>query len=523
MAACATAGERFSRRKAFLTKTEPVAVFSGLAAVVGLGLHWLLPDATIPDEVVVGVVFGIALIARRYVSPCANMPDAEVLEHARRAVRESGRKAPRPGPGSAVLLLALLAPSWADAQTLREYSDPGYDWSVKWVHPGGADVTSSEIGDSAWVVAPNTAEIGTASDSLTLCVECGEYVGVVAVTGSAVILGERHTATASTTCGTPEEPTPTPAIPAAGVVAAAAAVLFAGLSRIRRRGRIRDAAAERAARLRRRGLSALLACAALSPAAAAASEALHCEEWPHWAKAYDNIYNYDHRGGEAVEWLQLAGCPPVWSEPSQRWLPNGSDCDAPCEMAEERVRVALTPEEDEPALEATIVGGCAPECTTEPADVPAAADHRREPLTFTVRLDTRRDVDVVEDAAPDSAGRGAGETGCSCTLQVPSGGTGQCYAPRGVTPDEWTHTTSLGDAQAVWLSPRRAEGQFRAQGRGQMLMSFLLDGERVQCETVRVTKTSWQRFVGVVTDPRVLVSGGACVLGAVFGGVLCGF
>ena len=289
------------------------------------------------------------------------------------------------------------------------------------------------------------------------------------------------------------------------------------------RCRTRDAAAERAAWLRRRGVPALLTCALLWAAPAAASATLHCEEWPHWAKAYDDLYNYDHRGGEAVEWLQLAGCPPVWAEDSQRWLPNGSDCNAPCEMADERVRVALTPGEfAEPALEATITGGCAPHCTTEPADVPAAANYRREPLTFTVRLDTRRDVNVVEEEG--AGGESDGEVGCSCTLQVQSGGTGQCYAPEGVTPDEWTHTTSLGDAAAVWLSPRRSEGQFQAQGRGQMLMSFLYRGERVQCETVRVTKTPWQRFVDAATDPRVLVSGGACFLGAVFGGgALCGF
>ena len=75
----------------------------------------------------------------------------------------------------------------------------------------------------------------------------------------------------------------------------------------------------------------------------------------------------------------------------------------------------------------------------------------------------------------------------------------------------------------MWSTPRRDEGEFRALGRGQMRMSLLYDGERIQCETVRVTKTPWQRFVDVVTDPRVLVSGGVCVLGAIFGGVLCGF
>ena len=351
-----------------MTKTEPVLLFSGLAAVVGIGLHWLLPDAVIPDELIVGIVFSVAILARRYVFCEASMPDADVLEHARRAVEaRRGR-----GKAAAILLALLLAPSWA-----------------------------------------------------------------------------------------------------------------------------------------------------------AASSTLHCEEWPHWEKAYNNILNYDHRGGEAIEWLQLAGCPPVWAADSERWLPNGSDCDAPCEMAEERVRVALTPDEralpaEEPAVEATIIGGCAPACTTEPAGVPAAAGHRREPLTFTVNIDTRR---AIVEAAASSAGDDADdETGCSCTLQVQSGGTGQCYAPAGLKPNEWSHTTSFGDAHAVWSTPRRDEGEFRALGRGQMRLSLLHAGERIQCETVRVTQTPWQRFVGIATDPRVLISSGACVLGAVFaGGVLCGF
>ena len=291
-----------------------------------------------------------------------------------------------------------------------------------------------------------------------------------------------------------------------------------GLLAILRRCRSDAAAAERASRLRRSGL---VACALLWAAPAAASSDLHCAEWPHWAEAYDNIFNYDHRGGEAIEWLQLAGCPPVWVESSQRWLPNGSDCDAPCEGAEERVRAAFTPEDpfEAPALEATIAGRCAPACTAEPPDVPAA-DHRREPLTFTEGRDTGRGV-----VDGEAAGQGVDdESGCACTLQVQSGASGQCYAPDSVEPDEWTHTTSLGNAHAVWLSPRRAEGQFRAEGRGQMTMSYLLDGARVQCETVTVTQTAWQRFVHVATDPRVLISGGACVVGAVFGGgVLCGF
>lgn len=268
--------------------------------------------------------------------------------------------------------------------------------------------------------------------------------------------------------------------------------------------------------------AAILLALLLAPSWAAASGVLHCEGWPHWEKAYDDLNNYDHTGGEAVEWLQLAGCPPVWAKDEGRWLPNGSNCGAPCELADERVRVALEPDE-EPAVEATVSGTCAPVCTPEPTEFAADVDPRREPLTFTVNIDTRRDV-VVETASRTSSAGGGGddEPGCSCTLQVQSGATGQCYAPKGVTPNEWTHTTSLGDARAAWISPRRNEGQFRALGRGQMTMSYLLSGERVQCETVRVTKTPWQRFVDVATDPRTLVGAGACALGVFFGGVLCG-
>ena len=341
-----------------MTKTEPVVLFSGLAGLVGLGLHWMLPDAVIPDELIVAVVFVIACIARRYVTPGANLPDAEVLERARRAVAARRRGT---GTAAAILLALLLAPSWA-----------------------------------------------------------------------------------------------------------------------------------------------------------AASSMLHCEEWPHWRKAYDDLGNYDHTGGEAIQWLQLAGCPPVWAESEGRWLPNGSACDAPCEFANRRVRRAL---ENPDAVEGTISGTCAPACIDEPTEFAAGLDLRREPLTFTVNIDTRREVREVE-TAPDGDGKG----GCGCSLQVQSGDTGQCYAPEGVAPEEWMHVTSSGDARAEWISARRPEGQFRAAGRGRMTISYLSGGERVQCETVLVTKTPWQIFVDVATDPRAWLAGGAaCILAAhKRGGVWCG-
>lgn len=292
-----------------MTRTEPVAVFGGLAAAAGLALHWLLPEA--PDELVVMVVFGVALLARRWVSPIASLPAAEVLEQARRAVASRRRG----GPAAGALLAALLA----------------------------------------W------------------------------------------------------------------------------------------------------------------PALAAASGELHCAEWPHWQRAYAALGGLGAEGGEAVDWLRAAGCPPAWAG---GWLPNGSECDAPCEAvrAEEWRDVPAPPAEAAPA----------------PAPEPPA--------------------------------------GCACTLQVRSGSTGQCYAPAGVRPAEWTHVTSGGDASAVWLSPRRGEGQFRARGRGTLVMSYLVAGERVQCETVRVVMTPWQTFTRVVTDPRVVVSAAGCVAGVIFtGGALCGW
>ena len=110
--------------------------------------------------------------------------------------------------------------------------------------------------------------------------------------------------------------------------------------------------------------------------------------------------------------------------------------------------------------------------------------------------------------------------GCSCTLQVRSGSAGQCYAPSGVRPSEWTHVTTEGDADAAWFTNRRSEGQFKVTGKGRMTMSYLHLGERVQCDTVTVTRTPWQSFVSIITDPRVLIGAGigaACALGGTCG------
>ncbi len=88
-----------------MTHREPVALFAAVAAVVGLALQWLLPDATIPNEVVVLLVAGIAVAARRYVIPAAKLDDVVVLEAARRAVQ-----ARRGGKGglAGLILIALL-------------------------------------------------------------------------------------------------------------------------------------------------------------------------------------------------------------------------------------------------------------------------------------------------------------------------------------------------------------------------------------------------------------------------------
>ncbi len=88
-----------------MTHREPVALFAAVAAVVGLALQWLLPDATIPNEVVVLLVAGIAVAARRYVMPAAKLDDVVVLEAARRAVQ-----ARRGGKGglAGLILIALL-------------------------------------------------------------------------------------------------------------------------------------------------------------------------------------------------------------------------------------------------------------------------------------------------------------------------------------------------------------------------------------------------------------------------------
>ena len=75
-----------------MTDREPVALFAGLAAVVGLAATTYFPDVLIPDEVTVLVVAGIACVARKWVTPWARHVDA--LEEARKAVAARKRSAP---------------------------------------------------------------------------------------------------------------------------------------------------------------------------------------------------------------------------------------------------------------------------------------------------------------------------------------------------------------------------------------------------------------------------------------------
>ena len=64
---------------------EPVALFGGLAAVVGYLLSSYMPAAG--EETAVAAVFGIILLARSRVWPSASVEEA--LAAARRAVRHA--------------------------------------------------------------------------------------------------------------------------------------------------------------------------------------------------------------------------------------------------------------------------------------------------------------------------------------------------------------------------------------------------------------------------------------------------
>ena len=86
-----------------MTRKEPVALFAAAAVVVGLALQWALPEATIPEEALVLLVAGIALIARRYVLPTSKLDDVDALDEARRAVR-----ARRAGTGALGLVVFAL-------------------------------------------------------------------------------------------------------------------------------------------------------------------------------------------------------------------------------------------------------------------------------------------------------------------------------------------------------------------------------------------------------------------------------
>ena len=75
-----------------MTDREPVALFAGIAALVGLAMTIYFPDVLVPDEVTVLVVAGIACVARTRVTPWAKHLDA--LEEARKAVTARNRAAP---------------------------------------------------------------------------------------------------------------------------------------------------------------------------------------------------------------------------------------------------------------------------------------------------------------------------------------------------------------------------------------------------------------------------------------------
>ena len=75
-----------------MTEREPVALFAGIAAVVGLAATTYFPDILVPDEVTVLVVAGVACLARQWVTPWVKHLNA--LEEARRAVAARKRTTP---------------------------------------------------------------------------------------------------------------------------------------------------------------------------------------------------------------------------------------------------------------------------------------------------------------------------------------------------------------------------------------------------------------------------------------------
>ena len=151
-----------------MTRTEPVVLFSALAAVVGVALCWLLPDAVIPDELIVAIVFVVACAARRYVTPCADMPDAEVLEQARRAV-----EARRRGTGAAagVVLALLLAPALAAASEDRACAGNAV-WDLQYSALDNAGTRSAAI---AWFRA-HRCTVRIVAGSATVLIACPQDV-----------------------------------------------------------------------------------------------------------------------------------------------------------------------------------------------------------------------------------------------------------------------------------------------------------------------------------------------------------
>ena len=79
---------------------EPVALFSGVAALVGLVATNLCPDTQIPEEVTVLVVAAVAGLGRQWVTLLAKHVNAieEASRAARAGVRRTSSQHRRPAP-----------------------------------------------------------------------------------------------------------------------------------------------------------------------------------------------------------------------------------------------------------------------------------------------------------------------------------------------------------------------------------------------------------------------------------------
>ena len=132
-------------------KREPVISAGLVAGLVGIVITRYFPEADIPEEVVIGIVAVITMLARQFVSPSTSEQIRQLkleLDQAKAAVRN---RTPGGGVSATLLALALVAPAAAAAQEAVNDLTTWY-WERR-----DTDDARTQSAARAWFAAQETA------------------------------------------------------------------------------------------------------------------------------------------------------------------------------------------------------------------------------------------------------------------------------------------------------------------------------------------------------------------------------